>query len=194
MGAKECSASAAIWLAHRTRYSRGSPPRRGSSTSGTAKRLLLLPGMQTGPRRGPVCIPGRSRRRFAVPEVDEPLRGGDPLEYRVRCANQMAADAEHSFAPIVVRDADHQKAGTIVSHVADVVMRQRRCARSQTETNAARHCGAAAPCRATTGVEGLPCPPTGYVLWAPGIRAKRTRSYERDLRPIVGARRRQPAG
>src|SRR3989442_1781668 len=46
-----------------------------------------------------------------------------------------------------------------------------------------------------TRIEGLPRPTTRYVLWVTGIRAKRARSREGDLRKIqVGARRRDAAG
>src|SRR6266567_178069 len=48
--------------------------------------------------------------------------------------------------------------------------------------------------RPATGIEGLPCPTTGYVLCVPGIGAIRARSHKRDLRAIVGARRGHSAG
>src|SRR5438876_3006565 len=145
--------------------------------------------------RRPVGISRRSRWCFAVPVVHETLRRSDAFEHGVGGSHYMAADGEGPLAAVRVGDLDHEQPGADVSFVADVVMRQRKCAWSQNETHEAGHCVAAASSRPATGIEGLPGPTTRYVLWVPGIGAIRARSRQRDLREIqVGARRRHPAG
>src|SRR6266571_1469171 len=144
--------------------------------------------------RRPVGISRRRRRCFAVPVVDETFRCSDAFEHGVGGSHDMAADGECPLAAVRVGDLDHEQPGADVSFVADVVMRQRKCAWSQSETHEACHRVAAASSRPATGIEGLPCPTTGYVLCVPGIGAIRARSHKRDLRAIVGARRGHSAG
>src|SRR2546425_5597197 len=144
--------------------------------------------------RRPVGISWRRRRCFAVPVVDETFRCSDAFEHGVRGSHYVAADGERPLAAVRVGDLDHEQPGADVSRVADVVMRQRKCAWSHSETHEAGHRVAAASSRPATGIESLPCPTTGYVLWVPGIGAIRARSRERDLRAIVGARRGHSAG
>src|SRR2546428_719306 len=127
---------------------------------------------------GPVGVPRRSRRRLAVPVVDEALRRSDAFEHGVRGSRQMAADDECPLAAVRVGDPDHEQPGPDVSRVADVVVRQGECAGSHSETHEACHRVAAAPRRPATRIEGPPCPPTGYVLLVPGIRAIRATTPE----------------
>src|SRR2546422_579801 len=114
--------------------------------------------------RRPVGVSRRSRWCFAVPVVHETLRRSDAFEHGVRGSHYMAADGECPLAAVRVGDLDHEQPGADVSFVADVVMRQRKCAWSQSETHEAGHCVGAASSRPATGIESLPCPTTRYVL------------------------------
>src|SRR5438034_7549667 len=85
--------------------------------------------------RRPVGISRRSRRCFAVPVVDETFRCSDAFEHAVGGCHYMAADGERPLAAVRVGDLDHEQPGADVSRVADVVMRQRKCAWSHSETH-----------------------------------------------------------
>src|SRR5207245_2301370 len=144
--------------------------------------------------RGPVSSNAHSRRR-AVPKVCAALRRRDPFEdVGRRRSREVTAHDEAALAAVRVGDAHYEQARTAVCRVPDVVMWQWKCAGSHSETHQAGHRVAAASSRPATRIEGLPRPTTGYVLWVPGIGAKRARSRERDLRAIVGARRGHSAG
>src|SRR6266849_1033880 len=145
--------------------------------------------------RRPVGVSRRSRWCFAVPVVHETLRRSDAFEHGVGGSHYMAADDEGPLAAVRIGDLDHEQPGADVSFVPDIVMRQRKCAWSQSETHETGHYVGAASSRPATGIESLPCPTTRYVLWVAGIGAIRARSRQHDLREIqVGARRGRPAG
>src|SRR6266702_8040689 len=74
--------------------------------------------------RGAVGVSRRSRRCFAVPVVDEALRGSDAFENGVRRSDDMAADDECSLAAVRVGDANYIQAPPAVREVPDIVMRQ----------------------------------------------------------------------
>ena len=85
--------------------------------------LLLVFMVGNDMERRPVGVAGGRRRRLAVPVVHEALRSRDPLEDRVGCSNEMAADDENPLRAIRVTDAKNHEARPVVGRVADVVVR-----------------------------------------------------------------------
>src|SRR5438876_5269020 len=141
-----------------------------------------------------VGVAGRSRRDIPVPVVYEALRDSDPLEDGVWRAYQMATDGEHSRTPIRVLYGHEQQACTIIHPIADVVIRQRGCARGYREAHEAGDLVRPARGRGAARVEGLPGPSASHVAIAEVAGCvKGSLPGQRDRRAILGYRGRDPA-
>ncbi len=140
-----------------------------------------------------VAVDARNRCG-TVPVVDEALGDSDPLEDRVRRADQIATDGEHARTPIRVLDGHEQQARSLILDSADVVMRLSGRARGYRKAHEAGDLVRPARSRIAALVEGLPGPSARHVAVAEVAGCvKGSLPGERDRRAIVGDRGRVPA-